>query len=148
MRWAWVRCLACNAPDDARRAGAVYKRLNLSDQEMAQRAELATARAPYMMPEPRKPTAVESARAPTPGASADYGRLAELLDSNKKLQEQVTALTAQITEQTKASTEATLLMGRLSAQVATLLEDNAKLRRELDERKTHAPSVPASPSAG
>src|ERR1700752_5515047 len=50
MRWAWVRCLACNPPDDARKAGAVYKHLNLSDAQIAQRAQMANMRAAYQAP--------------------------------------------------------------------------------------------------
>lgn len=146
MRWGWVRCLACNPPEDSRRAGAIYKRLNLSADEIAQRAALATQRASYTPPQETRKSASRNRAAAREGFapdSADAGRLAELLEQNKKLSAQVMQLTTQITEQTKASTEATLLMGRLSAQVAALLEDNAKLRKELECKSTGAP-VPAT----
>lgn len=146
MRWAWVRCLACNAPSDARRAGAVYKPLRLADADMAQRAELATAKAPYT---PQVLTVKDSlgklagtlktGSAGTAPAS-DSGRFAELLGQNQKLMEQVTQLTGQLTSQNSQFAQMNETMSRMTMQVASLLEDNAKLRKELEGKKAPVPS--------
>jgi hypothetical protein len=123
MRWSWVPCLACNAPTDARKAGAVYKVLNLSDTEIAQRASLANSKAPYTLEEPR----TTLSRAPHPmsaHAPENAGKLNELIEQNKQLNERL----SEMLKQNVAMTDA---LSRMSMQVTSLLEDNAKLRLEL-----------------
>lgn len=124
MRWAWVRCLACNAPDDARKAGAVYKPLRLTEDEIARRAQLASTKAPYTPVNDKlgKLAGSPSRHGGAPiAASADAGKLAELLEQNKQLN-------ARLDEVLKQNVEMTGTLSRMSMQVAALLEDNAKLR--------------------
>lgn len=127
MRWSWVPCLACSPPDDARKAGAVYRHLNLSEGEIARRAQLANTKASYVpQDKPSKLAQSNPAVAPNgfaPGG-ADVGKLAELLEANKKLGERVD-------EMLKQNVELTNTLSRMSMQVAALLEDNAKLREQL-----------------
>lgn len=145
MRWGWVPCLACNAPDGSRRAGAIYRPLSLSDEEIARRAELATAKAHYT--EPKLQDKLGGLRRPTslsPGSahharSEDSNKLNELLDANKKLSEQVTQLTSQLASQGSQFATMNETMSRMTMQIASLLEDNAKLRKELDGNKQEKP---------
>lgn len=118
MRWAWVNCLACNAPEGARKAGAVYKHLNLSEGEIARRAQMANTKASY------QPEILETLKRPgSAPPAADNKQLTELLEQNKQLNER-------IAEMLKQNTEMTQTLSRMSMQVAALLEDNAKLRAE------------------
>lgn len=133
MRWAWVPCLACNAPDGARRAGAVYKNLNLSESDIVRRAAMADAKAPYTPKEDSrlsKPAGGRHVVSPPPGAypSADAGRLDELAEQNKNLSVQLAQLSGQLTAVMAQNVELTTTLSRMSMQVAALLEDNAKLR--------------------
>lgn len=139
MRWAWVNCLACNPPEGARKAGAVYRHLNLSEGEIARRAQMANTKASY------RPSTQESLgklagqratgeRAPPIASSADASKLAELLEQNKKLSERQDELL----KQNAAMTDT---LSRMSMQVASLLEDNAKLREQL-AKPGIAPAMP------
>ena len=122
MRWSWVRCLACNAPDDARKAGATYRHLGLDETQIAQRAALANSRAAYQ-PEMRETLSRAQSRPglhhPTP--STDSKQLAEMIEQNKKLSDR-------LDEMLKNNAEMTQTLSRMSMQIAALLEDNAKLR--------------------
>lgn len=126
MRWSWVRCLACNAPDDARKAGATYKHLNLDDTQIAQRAALANSRAAYQpeMRETLKRSGLDATLARAhPEAARDSKQLAEMIEQNKQL-------TARLDEMLKNNAEMTQTLSRMSMQIAALLEDNAKLRAQ------------------
>jgi hypothetical protein len=126
MRWAWVRCLACNAPEDARKAGAVYRPLSLDETQIAQRAQLANSKAPYQAQEPR--TTLH--RAPAPGMpSVDSAKLTEMIEQNKQL-------SARLDELLKQNVAMTDTLSRMTMQVASLLEDNAKLREQLSKSVT------------
>lgn len=116
MRWAWIPCLACNAPDDARKAGATYKALNLTQAQIAQRAQMASLKSAYQ-PQER---ATLSRAVPT-APSADAGKMNELLEANKQLN-------ARLDELLKQNAEMTQTLSRMAMQVGALLEDNAKLR--------------------
>lgn len=121
MRWSWIRCLACNAPDDARKAGATYKHLGLDETQVAQRAALANSRAAYQ-PEMRETLSRATGARPTHQAGgADSKQLAEMIEQNKKLSER-------LDEMLKNNAEMTQTLSRMSMQIAALLEDNAKLR--------------------
>ena len=141
MRWAWTPCLACNAPEGSRRAGAIYQHLGLSDAEISQRAQLATAKAPYR--EKLRDTLKRSTTAAPRAESADSGKLTELLETNRKLTEQVTQLTQQLSGQSAQFLQMNESMSRMAMQVGSLLEDNAKLRKELETKNAnpHATSV-------
>lgn len=125
MRWGWINCPACNPAEGTRRAGAVYKHLGLNETQIAQRAQLATTRAAYSAPatEPSRPARTGQ---PLGGVSGvpDSGRLAELMEVNKKTNERLEELL-------KQNVELTNTISRMSMQVASLLEDNAKLREQL-----------------
>lgn len=120
MRWGWVPCLACNPSDDQRKAGARYKDLNLTDTQIAQRAQQANSKAPY---NPQEPRPVLSRPAPGSAAAApeNAGKLFELLEQNKQLNDKL----AEMLKQNVAMTDT---LSRMSMQIASLLEDNAKLR--------------------
>jgi chromosome segregation ATPase len=122
MKWAWVRCLACNPPDDARKAGAVYKHLNLSDAQIAQRAQMANMRASYQ-PEVKESLGKLAGNRPSvsPHAQGDDRRLSETMEQNKQLN-------GRLDELLKQNAEMTQTLSRMSMQIAALLEDNAKLR--------------------
>lgn len=124
MKWSWVPCLACSAPDDARKAGAQYRDLNLSEGEIARRAQMANAKVGYQPQEPRSTLS----RSPYPtsahAASPDSSKLNELLEQNKQLNDRL----AEMLKQNVAMTDT---LSRMSIQVASLLEDNAKMRLEL-----------------
>jgi hypothetical protein len=132
MRWAWVPCLACNPPADARKAGATYRHLGLSEQQIAQRAQLANMKASYQPPaqESLGKLAANRPGTPGPGSTADGGKLSELMEQNKKLN-------TRLDEMLKQNAEMTQTLSRMSMQIAALLEDNAKLRA----------AQPATPSA-
>lgn len=123
MRWAWIQCLACNPSDDARKAGARYTNLNLSDAQIAQRAQLASTKASYQEPVKERLGGLAGTRANhspvTP--SVDSGKLSELVEQNKQLN-------VRLDELLKQNVAMTETLGRMSMQVAALLEDNAKLR--------------------
>lgn len=136
MRWSWVPCLACSPPDDARKAGAVYRHLNLSEGEIARRAQLANTKASYQPAEkdlskttlgrPGQPQGATSSVTP------DTGKLAELIEQNKKLADRMD-------EMLKQNVELTNTLSRMSMQVASLLEDNAKLREQLTAKPAATP---------
>jgi hypothetical protein len=141
MRWAWVRCLACNPPEDARKAGAVYKPLHLSEDEIARRAQLASTKAPYVPVQDslgklagRDPGGT---RAP-PTSGVDSGKLAELLEQNKQLNERL----GEVLKQNVAMTDT---LSRMSMQVAALLDDNARLRKEQESRIAGTLILPTNP---
>ena len=124
MRWSWVRCLACNAPDDARKAGATYRHLNLDETQVAQRAALANSRAAYQ-PEMRETLSrAQSRPAHQTTGGADSKQLTEMIEQNKKLSER-------LDEMLKSNAEMTQTLSRMSMQIAALLEDNAKLRASM-----------------
>lgn len=125
MRWSWVNCLACNPPEGARKAGAVYKHLNLSEDEIARRAALATARASYQPPLSQslgKLTQRSGAGSSAP-TEQNAGKLAELLEQNKQLNERL----GEVLKQNASMTDT---LSRMAMQVAALIEDNAKLRAQ------------------
>jgi hypothetical protein len=129
MRWAWVPCLACSPPDDARKAGATYKNLNLNEGDIARRAQLANTKASYTPQEPRPTLSRTSPGNPVvtaPAPSADAGKLAELVEQNKKLSERLDELL-------KQNIAVTDTLSRMSMQVASLLEDNTRLREQLSK---------------
>lgn len=123
MKWAWVPCLACNAPDDARKAGAVYRNLNLSEGEIARRAQMANTKAPYVQEERETLTTLSQPGQPRhpPTPIQTDKQLTELLEQNKQLNER-------LAEMLKQNVTMTDTLSRMSMQVASLLEDNAKLR--------------------
>jgi hypothetical protein len=136
MRWAWVNCLACNAPEGARRAGATYRHLNLTDTQIAQRAQQANSKAPYQQQEPR-PT-LSRAITGSSGFTApavDATKLNEMIEQNKQLSERL----AEMLKQNVAMTDT---LSRMSMQISSLLEDNAKMRLEL--AKPTPPSITIS----
>jgi hypothetical protein len=137
MKWAWVPCLACNTPADARKAGAVYRHLNLSDAQIAQRAQMANLRAAYQPPQSESLGKLAGARAnhSPVTSSVDSGKLAELMEQNKQLN-------ARLDELLKQNAEMTSTLSRMAMQVAALLEDNAKLR----STSNAAPEVRANDS--
>jgi hypothetical protein len=133
MRWTWVRCLACNAPDDARKAGATYRHLNLSEGEIARRAQLANTKSSYQ-PESKDVARTTLSRPGQPAASsADNAKLTELLEQNKQLNERL----GEVLKQNVAMTDT---LSRMTMQIAALLEDNAKLRAA----QTSAPTPPSA----
>jgi hypothetical protein len=140
MRWAWIPCLACNAPDDARKAGAVYRNLNLSEGDIARRAQMANTKAAHNPQEPR-PTLSRHTQSLSPGsathATADSGKLAELAEQNKQLN-------ARLDELLKQNAGMTETLSRMTVQIAALLEDNAKLRagQTVMIRENPAPTPP------
>lgn len=123
MRWAWIPCLACNAPEDARKAGATYKHLNLTQAQIAQRAQMASLKSAYQ-PQER----ATLSRAIPIASSADAGRLAELAKSNEALNVRLDAMLKQNAEMMKNNAQMTETLSRMAMQVGALLEDNAKLR--------------------
>lgn len=136
MRWTWVRCLACNAPDDARKAGAVYRPLNLSEDQIARRAQFANTKAPYVPIDNKSAGARPGGAVPSSVPSADTGKLNELLEANKQLNER-------LGEVLKQNAQMTETLSRMTMQIAALLEDNAKLRKE-QETKNALPQPPGS----
>lgn len=117
MRWGWVQCLACNPS-----AKAPYRALNLSEGEMARRAEWANSKAPYVIEE-RRPVPRPQGTLGLPNAThVDSGKLTELMEQNKKLGERLDEVLKQNAQMTEA-------MSRMTMQLAALLEDNAKLRK-------------------
>lgn len=136
MRWGWLSCPACKP-----QVGAPYRALRLSPEEIARRAELATAKASYSPPTPQDRLGKIPRSMPNGAyhsASQDDSKLAELLDTNKKLSEQVTQLTAQLSSQGAQFAQMNETLSRMTMQVASLLEDNAKLRKELESRPATA----------
>jgi hypothetical protein len=123
MRWAWIPCLACNAPEDARKSGATYRHLGLSEQQVAQRAQLANMKASYQPPVQESLGKLAGARpeARSTQPTVDSGKLAELMEQNKQLN-------TRLDEMLKQNAEMTQTLSRMSMQIAALLEDNAKLR--------------------
>jgi DNA-binding ferritin-like protein len=91
MRWGWVKCRACNSDKDH-----PYQKTLRAPGEIAERARLADAKAPY------KPTPVAdrsrleelatTAAAAKPSAPQPDGRLDKLLDQVSKLTDAVAQL--------------------------------------------------------
>lgn len=117
MRWGWINCLACNPSDDARKGGARYRALVLTQAQIAQRAQMASMKSSY---QPQERATLSRTAAPA-ASSADAGKLTELLEQNKQLN-------VRIDEMLKQNAEMTQTLSRMAMQVAALLEDNAKLR--------------------
>jgi hypothetical protein len=132
MRWTWVRCLACNAPDDARKAGATYRHLNLSEGEIARRAQLASTKSSYQPADPKGSSGTVRSTVHLP-PNPDAGKLTELLEQNKQLNERL----GEVLKQNVAMTDT---LSRMTMQIAALLEDNAKLRAV----QTSAPTPPSA----
>jgi len=110
--------------------------LNLDAGEIARRAQLANTKAPYQPQEPRPTlsrTAPGSSGFTAPVPSADSSKLAELIEQNKQLNERL----GDMLKQNVAMTDT---LSRMSVQVASLLEDNAKLREQL-AKPASMPSV-------
>jgi hypothetical protein len=144
MRWAWVNCLACNPPEGARKAGAVYKHLNLTEAQIAQRAQLASTKARY------QPDSLSKLARPSAGVSlstsvADSGKLAEMAEANKALNARLDEMLKQNAEMLKNNAEMTQTLSRMTMQIAALLEDNAKLRKYQEDKKLS--EMPATPGA-
>lgn len=135
MRWGWVNCLACNPSDDARKAGARYRPLVLTQVQIAQRAQMASTKTTYQTEPPRQ--TLHRAAPPTASA-ADDRRLTELLEQNKQLN-------GRVDEMLKQNAEMTQTLSRMAMQVAALLEDNAKLRAA---QSASIPSAATEPQKG
>lgn len=116
MFWGWVHCLACNPTEAQVKAGAQYRHTQRTPEEIAQRAALADAKAPYKPSDPRlmgvRAKTSVAVVAPTPAAD----------DKVNKLLEQISALTGQVS--------------KLSTQVSELLDENRQLRKQLEKRKS------------
>jgi hypothetical protein len=116
--WGWVKCLACNSSEEHTKAGAVFKLVNRTPEEIAQRAARATAREIYK-PESETEKRLASLRsnktvagsAPAPDNSAQLNKLIE----------QVSKLTEQLTE---------------------LMTENRELRKELKAAKEPPSGTP------
>lgn len=98
---------------------------------------MATSKAPYQPVNDSlgKLAGTGQPRGATSGSTQDSGKLAELLEQNKKLTEQLTAQGAQFAQMNET-------MSRLTMQVASLLEDNMKLRKELEAKSSGKPVPP------
>jgi len=110
QRWGWVKCLACNASEESKDRGIVYKHVPRSPEEIAQRAARATNRETYK-PESAVARGLGGVRA---GAKAPEAPPPDNSAQLTKLLDQVTKLTEQITE---------------------LLTENRDLRKELKEAR-------------
>ena len=132
MRWGWVNCLVCNPSDDARKAGARYRPLVLTQVQIAQRAQLASSKAAYQPETLSRPAGrpTGGTGGPVTATSADAGRLSELAESNKALNARLDEMLKQNAEMMKQNSEMTQTLSRMAMQVAALLEDNAKLRAQ------------------
>lgn len=124
MRWGWVPCLACNPTEDARKAGARYRPLVLTQAQIAQRAQMASTKAAYREPE----RATLSRPNVPPPPNADAGKLAELTKSNEALSARLDEMLKQNAEMLKNNSEMSQALTRMTVQIGALLEDNAKLR--------------------
>jgi hypothetical protein len=120
MHWSWVSCLACNASDDQRKAGARYRDLGLNDTQIAQRAQQANSKASYNPQEPR-PTLSRASHPMSAHAPENASKINEMIEQNKQLNERL----AEMLKQNVAMTDT---LSRMSMQITSLLEDNAKLR--------------------
>lgn len=130
-RWAWVRCLSCNAPEDARKNGAVYKHVNRAPEEIAQRAELANSKAPYK-PESEVGKALGGLnRVQTAHQPANQGA------ASTALQQQLTQTNAQLAKLLEANTKLTENVSKLAQQVSDLLDENRALKKALDAYSQH-----------
>lgn len=113
MRWGWVNCLACNMSEAQKKAGAQFKHVNRSAEEIAERARLADSKSTYtpQAAAPRVNLETVAAKTPTPPPStssiASDALVQRLLDQNEKL----------------------------SSQISELLEDNRALRHRLEDRE-------------
>lgn len=138
MRWFWVNCLACNAPADAGKAGATYRSQDLSEGEIARRAQMANTKAPFVQEERktlrRAPIPPYTNAASVIGSPSD-SKFTEMFEQNKQLNERL----AEMLKQNVAMTDT---LSRMSMQVAALLEDNAKMRLELAKPVVPPPSAP------
>lgn len=126
MRWTWVPCLVCNAPEDARKASAVYRDLRLTEDQIAQRAQMATNKTAYQ-PALSRPPARPGAGS-TAAPSADAGRLNELTKATEALTARLDEALKQNAQMMQTNAEMSQAITRMSIQIAALLEDNAKLR--------------------
>jgi hypothetical protein len=124
MRWGWIPCLACNAPDDSRKAGAVYRHLNLTQAQIAQRAQMASTKAAH---QPQERQTLSRSAIPT-APSADLARLAELAKSNEALSARLDEMLKQNAQMMENNSEMSQALTRMTVQIGALLEDNAKLR--------------------
>lgn len=131
MRWNWVNCLACNAPEGARKAGAMYKHLNLTSAQIAQRAQMASTKTAY---HPQERSTLSRSAIPT-APNADAGRLAELAKANEALSARLDEMLKQNVEMLKNNSEMSQTLSRMAMQVGALLEDNAKLRKYQEDKK-------------
>lgn len=134
MRWAWVRCLACNSNDDDRKASVSYKHIQRSQEEIARRAELATAKAPYAIEKASKKVfdPFERIRANTAAPHIPVNTAPQDNDRLTKLLEQVSQLNTTIM--------------KLTNQVGDLLEENRALRKQLEGRTTDLVAQNVQPS--
>lgn len=123
MRWAWVRCLACNPDPDDSKHGTHYKHVMRSPEERARRAELATAKAPYKQ-ESAVNKALGALRPNGIGTSPQPSTAPAQAIANN---EQLTKLLEQISQLNQT-------VMKLSNQVSDLLEENRSLRKQLEAR--------------
>lgn len=127
MRWAWVRCLACNANEDDRKAGIPYKHVQRSTEEIARRAELATNKAPYAIEKPKKGSVLDAFAQIRANTLPPVNSVPQDNDRLNKLLEQVSQLNTTIM--------------KLTNQVGDLLEENRTLRKQLEGRTTSVSSA-------
>lgn len=114
QRWAWVKCLACNAPQDAAKAGARYRDLHLDADQIAQRAQLATQRAEYRPLQESGLSRVKPLHLGTPTASSVNN------EQMAKMLEQISQLNTTVM--------------KLTNQLGDLMEENRQLRKQLENR--------------
>jgi chromosome segregation ATPase len=104
--WGWVRCLACNASEEHTKAGAVFKLVKRSAEEIAQRAAMATSKAIYK-PESAVAKGLGAIKS---GVQQEHNQSPDNSAQLDKLINQVSKLTEQLTE---------------------LMSENRELRKEL-----------------
>ena len=123
QHWAWVRCLACNAPEDAGKAGARYRPIKLTEDDIARRAQLATIKAPYDPVGSSSLAGLKRPGAPQPAAS--------------------TASSEQMTKMLEQISQLNQTVMKLTNQVGDLLEENRTLRKQLEARAVPPPTQAA-----
>lgn len=133
MRWGWVNCLACNPSDDSRKAGARYRPLVLTQAQIAQRAQMASTKAAYQQQD-KNPVRQTGTLALPNVPSVDSGRLAELVKANEQLNARLDEMLKQNAEMMKNNAEMSQTLSRMAMQVGALLEDNAKLRAQSENK--------------
>ena len=133
MRWAWVRCLACNANADDRKSGVSYKHIERTADEIARRVELANAKAPYKFEPPTANKVFDKIRAQTSQApvSAPYTQVTNQ-GAVDKLLEQISQLNSTVM--------------KLTNQVGDLLEENRALRKQIEGRPADSTAVASTPA--